>query len=96
MHALACQLDDPTIERMGGLPALMEFIALMRAASGEDGGAGAAMVGSAAELREALARNGHEIAELFREWDADGSGTVDKAEFGRALLAAGSVAAPGS
>jgi len=33
------------------------------------------------QLRQALAANAGRVLDLFREWDADGSGTIDKKEF---------------
>ena len=44
------------------------------------------------QLREALAANLGRTIDLFREWDADGSGWVDKAEFARAVSLLGLVA----
>lgn len=41
------------------------------------------------QLREALAANLGRTIDLFREWDADGSGWVDKAEFANGLRALG-------
>jgi len=39
----------------------------------------------AQQLREALSQNAMRIVDLFREWDEDGDGTVDKKEFRRAM-----------
>ena len=38
-----------------------------------------------AQLRDALARSGARVVELFRQWDVDGDGTVSKEEFVRSL-----------
>eukprot|EP00900_Chrysochromulina_parva_P018401 jgi/Chrpa1/26562/Chrysochromulina_OHIO_Genome00013261-RA len=46
------------------------------------------------ELREAIVNNQSRISDLFREWDADGNGTVDLQEFTRALIAVGLPADP--
>ena len=46
------------------------------------------------ELREAIVTNQSRISDLFREWDADGNGTVDLQEFTRALTAVGLPADP--
>jgi len=37
------------------------------------------------QLRDALARSGSRVIELFRQWDTDGDGIVSKAEFVRSL-----------
>ena len=37
------------------------------------------------QLRDALARSGSRVIELFRQWDTDGDGTVSKKEFVRSL-----------
>ena len=39
----------------------------------------------AQQLREALSQNAMRIVDLFREWDEDGDGTIDKKEFRRAM-----------
>ena len=41
------------------------------------------------QLRELLTKNAVRVIDLFREWDEDGSGTVDKKEFRKALQALG-------
>ena len=48
-------------------------------------GAGAVL----AELRNALSANLSRCIDLFREWDADGSGSIDKKELHRALTTLG-------
>ena len=50
-------------------------------------GAGAASV--VEQLRQALVENLARTIDLFREWDADSSGTIDKAEFHKALTTLG-------
>lgn len=40
-------------------------------------------------LRENLTRDKGKVIDLFRKWDADGSGAVDAAEFGKVLRALG-------
>ena len=37
------------------------------------------------ELSQVLSQNAVRVIDLFREWDADQSGTVSKVEFRRAL-----------
>ena len=54
---------------------------------GEDGDVAGA-------LREWLAKNASKVMNLFKTWDIDGSGTIDKAEFRRAMRALG-LQAPG-
>ena len=39
----------------------------------------------AEQLRDALSRNAVRVIDLFREWDDDGTGTVDKKEFRRGM-----------
>ena len=46
------------------------------------------------QLREALAKNAVRVIDLFKEWDADGDGTVSKAEFRRAMPMLGVEVAP--
>ena len=41
------------------------------------------------ELRRQLAAGSKKLVERFREWDMDGNGDVDRAEFARALMACG-------
>lgn len=36
-------------------------------------------------LRQALANNFTHVIDLFRQWDSDGSGDIDRAEFARAM-----------
>ena len=40
-------------------------------------------------LFEALSRNSAQVLDLFREWDTDGSASVDREEFTRAIHALG-------
>ena len=40
-------------------------------------------------LREALQRSSTRVMDLFRQWDEDNSGSVDKKEFRRAIMALG-------
>ena len=40
-------------------------------------------------LKDALARSASRVVDLFRLWDEDRSGTVDKAEFHKAVRALG-------
>ena len=40
-------------------------------------------------LRDGLAKNAARVMDLFRAWDVDGNGTIDKKEFRRALRALG-------
>ena len=40
-------------------------------------------------LRDALARSASRVIDLFRQWDEDGSGEIDKAEFRQAIRAMG-------
>ena len=42
-----------------------------------------------AKLRDVLVKNATRIVDLFREWDEDGGGTVDKKEFRVAMAALG-------
>ena len=37
------------------------------------------------QLRDALSKNAVRVIDLFREWDSDGSGTVSKKEFAKAM-----------
>ena len=37
------------------------------------------------QLRDALSQNAVRVIDLFREWDEDGSGTVSKKEFRKAM-----------
>lgn len=46
------------------------------------------------QLREILAANAVRVIDLFREWDDDGSGTIDQKEFRQALRAMGVDAEP--
>merc|ERR1712196_218649 len=39
------------------------------------------------QLRQALNEHGTKLIDLFREWDDDGNGAVDKAEFRKAVAA---------
>ena len=41
------------------------------------------------QLREALGKNLMRVMDLFRDWDDDGNGTIDKKEFRRAIAALG-------
>ena len=40
-------------------------------------------------LREALARSSDRVVDLFKKWDEDGSGKIDKREFSHAVRALG-------
>merc|ERR1719230_2154879 len=40
-------------------------------------------------LKDALARSAQRVVDLFRAWDEDRSGTVDKSEFHKAVRALG-------
>ena len=59
----------------------------LRALERGESGVGAAAV--VAQLRSALTANLGRVSDLFREWDVDSSGTVDKAEFHKALMRLG-------
>ena len=37
------------------------------------------------QLRDALARHAGKVLDLFREWDEDGDGQIDKGEFREAM-----------
>ena len=39
----------------------------------------------ASQIREALSKNAVRVVDLFREWDDDGTGAVDKTEFRRGM-----------
>jgi Ca2+-binding EF-hand superfamily protein len=41
------------------------------------------------ELRMALSRSSERVIDLFKQWDEDGNGKIDKKEFFRALRALG-------
>ena len=41
------------------------------------------------QLRELLTANAVRVIDLFREWDEDGNGLVDKKEFRKAMVALG-------
>ena len=41
------------------------------------------------QLRELLTANSVRVIDLFRQWDTDGNGVVDKKEFRRAVAAFG-------
>lgn len=55
---------------------------------------GSSTEGVVMQLQQALAASLMRTVELFREWDADGSGSVSRREFRRALPALGLVVAP--
>ena len=40
-------------------------------------------------LRDALARSSARVIDLFRQWDEDGSGVIERKEFRRAIRALG-------
>ena len=40
-------------------------------------------------LRDALTSNASRVMDLFRDWDADGNGTINKKEFRKAIKALG-------
>ena len=43
----------------------------------------------AEQLRDTLSKHAVRVIDLFREWDDDGSGQIDKKEFRKALQALG-------
>ena len=40
-------------------------------------------------LKDALMRSSSRVVDLFRAWDEDGNGTIDKKEFGKAVRSLG-------
>ena len=57
--------------------------------AGTAAGSAPAVRGLILSLKDTLSRSGDQVVDLFRAWDEDGSGTVDRGEFYRAIRALG-------
>ena len=59
---------------------------MSRALRGADAGSASDIQ---ALLRDALTKNWTRVIDLFRDWDEDGNGVIDKKEFKRGMAALG-------
>jgi hypothetical protein len=77
----------------GGAPTTGALRRGGRAAANAGTAAGSAPTvrGHILSLKDTLSRSGDQVVDLFRAWDEDGSGTVDRGEFYRAIRALGFV-----